>query len=61
MKKLGYIILDFLLTPLLVIGAITYIMLHILELLFRTINIFIDKFFNWYYEDVYKKSRRAKQ
>ena len=47
MKKFWYIILATFIMPFAIIGVIIYYIFHLLELLFRTINIFLEKAMNW--------------
>ena len=47
MKKFRYTILATFIMPFAIIWAIIYSILHLLELLFRTINIFLGKAMNW--------------
>ena len=47
MKKFWYTILGCIVMPFAIIGAIIYSILHLLQLLFRTINIFLEKAMNW--------------
>ena len=47
MKKFWYTILAAFIMPFAVTGAIIYSILQLLQLFFRTINIFIEKAMNW--------------
>lgn len=47
MKKFWYTIIACFIIPFAVIGAIIYSTLYLLQLHFRTINIFLEKAMNW--------------
>ena len=47
MKKFWYTILACFIMPFAILGAIIYSILHLLQLLFRTINIILEKAMNW--------------